>query len=240
MHSIRCKLYPNYLPATGGPFIARTDSEAALSIEQICAAIKNSGELKGSYPELVAHSKQFLDKIVHKLCDGFSVNLGYFTIHPNVGGTFYSKNEQYNREKHPINFRFRPSGMMSRLTEDISVVVDGLADCAGYIDKYRDVKNDTENSIFVPGGQFCIYGHKIKILGDSPDIGLFFVPVEDPSKAVRVEQIAENMPSKIIGVAPDTKFKMNRIEIRTRFTGSGNTLLKSTRVITSDFVIESV
>jgi hypothetical protein len=43
LHRIRAKLYPNYLHGIEGAFIARTDDEASLGIEQICAALKNRG-----------------------------------------------------------------------------------------------------------------------------------------------------------------------------------------------------
>jgi hypothetical protein len=54
-----------------------------------------------------------------------------------------------------------------------------------------------------------------------------------------VAHLAENTASKIIGVAsPSSGFNLNRIEIRTQFAGSGNTILKAPRIITGDFVLE--
>jgi hypothetical protein len=81
-------------------------------------------------------------------------------------------------------------------------------------------------------------GHKIKIAGDDPAVGLYFVPVNDPSKTMKATRIAENSPSKIIGVAPGTGSSPVRIEVRTQFSGSGGTLLKAVRVITSGFTLE--
>jgi hypothetical protein len=43
LHRIRAKLYPNYLHGVDGVYIARTDDEASLNIEQVCAALKNRG-----------------------------------------------------------------------------------------------------------------------------------------------------------------------------------------------------
>jgi hypothetical protein len=95
------------------------------------------------------------------------------------------------------------------------------------------------NSIFIPGDQFVIQGHKIKVAGEDTGVGVYFVPVEDPSKAVKVAHLAENSPSKIIGaVPPSTGFNQNKIEIRTQYTGSGGTFLKTPRVITSAFILE--
>jgi hypothetical protein len=62
LHRIRVKLYPNYLPNTEGAYIARTDNEASLSIEEVCAALKNRGGFTGNYNDLVEHVKQFFDE----------------------------------------------------------------------------------------------------------------------------------------------------------------------------------
>jgi len=73
---------------------------------------------------------------------------------------------------------------------------------------------------------------------DDPNVGLYFVPVDDPSRAVKVTRIAENTPTKIVGIAPQTEHLQNRIEIRTQFLGSTSVFLKTPRVITSNFIIE--
>jgi len=53
MHRIKVKLYPNYLPKGEGTFLARTDSEATLFIEQVCAAMRARGGYKGDFDDLV-------------------------------------------------------------------------------------------------------------------------------------------------------------------------------------------
>jgi hypothetical protein len=65
--------------------------------------------------------------------------------------------------------------------------------------KAQDV---SENTFFAPGGVFSLCGSKIKAAGDDPGCGVFFVPAEDPPKAVKVNRLVENTPSKIIGKAP--------------------------------------
>jgi hypothetical protein len=33
--------------------------------------------------------------------------MGYYSIHPNVGGTFNTVNDIHDHKKHPVTFRFR-------------------------------------------------------------------------------------------------------------------------------------
>ena len=238
LHRIRVKLYPNYLPNVEGTYIARTDSEASLSIEQVCAALKNRGGFGGDYEDLVEGVKQFFDEAAYQLCDGFAVNTGYYTIHPNVGGTFNGVNEAHDHKKHPLSFRFRTLSKLRRLVEHIAIDIEGVADTAGWIDEFIDTDEDSVNTLYVPGDQFIIHGHKIKVAGDDPGVGVYFVPGDDPAQAVKVSRIAENTPTKIIGIAPTVEHMHNRIEIRSQFNGSTSSFLKTPRVITSVFVLE--
>jgi len=238
LHRINVKLYPNYLPNVEGAYIARTDSEASLNIEQVCAALKNRGGYGGDYEDLVEGVKQFFDEAAYQLCDGYTVNTGYYSIHPNVGGTFNSVNDIHDHKKHPVTFRFRANLKLRKLIEHIGVDIEGLADTAGWIDEFLDTDENSVNTLYAPGNQFILHGHKIKIAGDDPGLGVFFVPVDSPANAKKVTRIAENSASKIIGIAPQTEWLKNRIEVRTQYSGSGSTFLKNLRVITSGFTLE--
>jgi len=238
MHKMRAKLYPNYLLGGEGTYIARTTNESSVTVEDICAAMKNRGGYDGSYEDAVQTIRHFFKETEYQLADGFSVNTGLFTIHPNIGGTFTSDKETHDHQKHPITFRFQSLKPLRDLRQSIEVIIEGIADTNGYIAEFTDLDEQSTNGIFSQGSQFVISGHKIKITGGDPNVGLYFVPVDDPAQAVKVTRIAENTASKIIGIAPQTGFMRNRIEIRTQFSGSGSTTLKAPRVITSSFIIE--
>ena len=238
MHRVRVKLYPSYLPGYENNYFARTDSEASLSVEQVCAALRDRGGFSGNYNDLVDYVKKYLDEAAYQLCDGYTINNRYYSIYPSVGGVFQSANETPDPKNHPFSFRFRPLTPLRKLAGSISIVVEGLAGASGYIDEYVDKDGGFSNSIFVPGNGFVINGGKIKVAGQEAGIGVFFVPVDNPGKAVKVTRVFENTPSKIIGIAPETGHTYNRIEIRTQFEGSSTRFLKNLRIIKSPFILE--
>jgi hypothetical protein len=241
MHKIRAKLYPNYLPGSEGTFIARTANEAAVTIEDICASMKKRAGYAGAFEECVQTVKHFFLEMEYQLGDGFSVNTGFFTIHPNIGGVFQSDKENSNdTEKHPVTFRFQALKPMLKLRDSIEVIIEGYADTQGWISEFVDLEENFINTQFLPQNMFAISGHKIKIAGDDPSVGVYFVPAEDPSKAVKVARLGENTASHISGIAPNTGYIYNKIEIRTQFSGAVNTPLKTVRVITSSFTLEQV
>ncbi|MDR3115693.1 MAG: hypothetical protein LBU25_09265 [Treponema sp.] len=91
-----------------GAYVARRDNEASRSVEAVCAALKHRGGFAGNYEDLVEQVKPYFDEAAYRLCDGFTVNTGYFSIHPNAGGTFDKTAEGHDHRKHPVSFRFRP------------------------------------------------------------------------------------------------------------------------------------
>jgi hypothetical protein len=239
LHRIRIKLYPNYLPDAEGAYSARTVNERTLGTSEICAALKNRGGFTGNYEDLIYNIRQYNDEMAYQLCDGYAVSNDYYTIQPNIGGLFNSANEARNRKKHPVNFRFGAMAKLRNLAKYIVVEVEGIADTSGYIDTFTDNEEGSVNSIFVSGNMFALHGSKIKIAGEDPENGVYFVPEDDPSKAVKVDRIGENGPGKITGIAPDTGHVYNRIEVRTQYNGSSSSFLKKPRVVTTAFVIEA-
>ncbi|MDR1218959.1 MAG: DUF4469 domain-containing protein [Treponema sp.] len=238
LHRIKVKLYPNYLPHVEGAYIARTDNEASLAIEDVCAALKNRGGFTGNYDDLVEHVKQFFDETAYQLCDGFAVNTGYFSVHPNVGGTFDKTTAGHDAGRHPVTFRFRTRARLRALAEHIVVEIEGLADIAGYIDECVDTDTGAINETLTPGGMFSISGHKIKVAGDSPDIGIYFVSAEDAGQRVKVSgHLAENIGSKLIGIVPALSAGAWKVEIVTQYTGATNSFLKSPRTIESSIIL---
>jgi len=237
MHKMRAKLYPNYLPGAAGTYIARTTNEASVTIEDICASMKNRAGHAGTYEEHVQTVKRFFLEMEYQLGDGFSVNTGFFTIRPNIGGVFQSDRESFDTAKHPITFRFQALKRMLKLREDIEVIIEGYAESQGWISEFIDLEENVVNTMFIPGNMFAVSGHKIKVAGADPSCGVYFVPVEDPSKAVKVARIGENSASHVSGIAPNTGYIYNKVEIRTQFASSG-TNLKAPRILTSSFTLE--
>jgi hypothetical protein len=232
LHRIRAKLYPNYLHGVPGAFIARTDDEASLSIEEVCAALKNRGGFTGNYDDLIGYVRQFFDEAVYQLGDGFSVNLKYFSIHPRIGGTWENALEQFDPAKHRIGFGFRVLKPLRDLTEHVEVLIEGIADTGGFIAELTDVITESVNESLTPGGMFSMIGHKLKVAGTDPSCGVYFLAAANPSQRVPVSgHLAENAPGKIIGIIPALAAGQWKVEVVTQYSGATNNPLKNPRTI---------
>ena len=240
LHTIPVRLYPSYLPTAEGKYLARIENDPFLSINEIGASMKNRGGFTGSYEDAIEHVRLFLWECMYKLADGFGVNLGYFSLVPHVGGTFSSPNESQNDERHPVTIKYRRNAKMKEFTDEIAVVVKGLANCTGWLDEFTDIDENETNSIFVPGNMCLLKGNEITAEGPDPSCGVFFADSDNPSNEVRMTRIAKNSRSEIIGICPNTTWQHSKIVIRTQFMGYKTKFLKTVRVIESSFIIEKV
>jgi hypothetical protein len=237
-HRIQAWLYPNHLKNVEGTYIARTNNNRTLNDADICTIMKTRIEIPIRYEDLLNCIRQYNEERAYQICDGFAVTNDYYVVYPNIGGSFDSVRETHNHEKNKVTFRISPRAKLRNLAKHITVDILGIADTNGYIDTFTDYEEDAVNSLYVPGDQFAIHGSKIRATGDDPGIGVYLVPVDNPSGAVKITRIAQNNPSMITGIIPSTGHQFNRIEIRTQYSGSSNVLLKVPRIITSTFTLE--
>ena len=96
LHRIRVKLYPNHLKV-GKRYVARTANEKSLSVEEVCASLKNRGGFSGDYEKLLDHVRRYHDEAAFLLCNGFAINSGFYTVYLNVGGTLDSPKENIHK-----------------------------------------------------------------------------------------------------------------------------------------------
>jgi hypothetical protein len=86
LHKIHVKLYPNYLQSVDGKYTAKTDSEATLGVKEVCGTAITRGKVDGiTHDKYTGYAKQYLSEVAYQLCDGYAVDLDFFSIHPGVG-----------------------------------------------------------------------------------------------------------------------------------------------------------
>jgi hypothetical protein len=236
LHKIRVKLYLNNLKDVEGTYVARTEHETVLSIHDLAASLKNRAGFTGNVTDLIDYFEQLIAEIIYQLCDGYAVNIGILTIYPRVGGTWEHVNEVNDRKKHPITFNVRVSAKLNRMAEAITLECDGIADNPAHIDEVTDILSGTVNETLTPGGVIVISGHRIRIEGTKPEVGLQIVGTTKDAQAYSVAiapPYVENKASKVIAVLPASiPDGTYRLQINTQYAGSGS-LLKDIRVIIS-------
>lgn len=229
LHTIKAYLYDNVLTKDNpNDLIARTSSERSLNVKQICGAAVSRGGAEVSAAAMEHAVQLFLKEMAYQLCDGYSVNTGYFTASTTIRGTFGSTTEQYDPKKHSILFQFSQGERLRAEIPNISVSILGVADASAAILQVTDVKTGSVNDLLTPGRNLRIAGTKIKVAGDDPAVGVFFVETASQTRTpVDPADVVVNNPSELIVVIPTLPAGTYALEVVTRFADSS--LLKKNR-----------
>jgi len=233
LHRIKAYLYDNLLTRDNpNDFIARTISERSLSVKQICEAAVNRGGADVTAASMEHATELFLKEMAYQLCDGYSVNTGYFTAGTQIRGVFDSPTETFNSQKHNILFQFNQGEKLRAEIQNIEINILGVADASSAVLQVKDVKSGTVNDLLTPGRNLRIRGNKFKIMGDSPANGIFFVNTATEERtAVDATDIVMNNPSELIVVIPNLIAGTYRLEVVTQFS-NGSVTLKEPRTAT--------
>jgi hypothetical protein len=229
LHKIKVWLYDNRLtPDNPNDYIARVESERSLSVSDICETAVTRGGADISAATMEHGVNLFFKEMGYQLCDGYSVNTGWFVANVQIRGTFDSPAETFNPEKHGLLFEFHQGARLRKELEQVSVEVLGVADTGSEIAQVTDVKTGSINDLLTPGRNLKITGAKLKIAGENIDNGVWFV---DPASGARTKvdatDVVVNNPSELIVVIPDLSAGAYQLEVTTQYAVSS--LLKEPR-----------
>jgi hypothetical protein len=240
-HRVRVKLYPSHLEDLKGTFYARTANEKTLDYKEVCKMAKERGGYTGNLDDLEEDVAAFLRESAHQMCDGFAINFGgLFAASPRISGVLLNAHQPLDPEKNKIVIHFRPLHGLSKVTDRIEVVSEGLADTSGYITEITDVATGLVNDVVTKGGIFTLAGDKIRVTGDPAKTGVVFFLPGSPNVSIKAAgNLAVNDPSKIVGTVPELLAGKDWfIEVRTYFSGHGASPLKEMRTIRSTFTVK--
>ncbi|MDP9958040.1 hypothetical protein J2X97_003714 [Epilithonimonas hungarica] len=238
LHKIKAYLYDNLLTKDNpNDFIARTISERSLSVKQICEAAVNRGGADVTAAAMEHATELFLKEMAYQLCDGYSINTGYFTAGTQIRGVFDSPTETFNSQKHSILFQFNQGEKLRAEIPNIEINILGVADATSAILQVKDVKTGTINDLLTPGHAIKISGSKIKVAGEDKANGIYFVNTDtDDRTQVGLSDVVNNNPSELIIIAPTLSAGTYRLEVVTQFT-SNSILLKEPRTAAFDKIL---
>ncbi|MPT31965.1 MAG: hypothetical protein E2600_09945 [Chryseobacterium sp.] len=161
LHKIKAYLYDNTLTKDNpNDLIARTVSERSLSVQDICQAAVQRGGSDVSASAMTHAVELFLSEMAYQLCDGYSVNTGYFTASTTVRGVFDSPSETFNKDKHSVLFQFNQGEKLRAEVPNIQVDILGVAGASAAILQVTDMPRGSVNYMLTPSRHLKVSGSK--------------------------------------------------------------------------------
>jgi hypothetical protein len=237
LHRIKANLYENVLTKEDpNDYIARVSSERTLNVKQICEAAVSRGSADIPAPAMHHAVELWLKEMGYQLCDGFSVNTGYFIARTQIHGIFNSPREQFNPDKHSVLFSFFQGPELRKELSSVKIEIQGLADTNLSILQVIDIKTGSVDDLLTPSRNLRIVGDKIKIAGDSETAGIRFINQATGERTeVDASDIVNNNPSELLIITPPLEAGTYKLEITTQF--SAGHLLKEPRTVVFDKIL---
>ena len=233
-HKMKAWLYDNPLTPDPYDFFIRIKSEKALTVDDVSQSAAKRGGSNVTPQVMTNIVTLWLQEFAYRACDGFAINTGWFTVQPTVKGAANSPNEKFNPEKHSIAFDFKQGALMRKELKGVEVEILGVASAGLSITEVTDVRTGSVNDLITPGRNLKITGTRLKIIGDHPENGVFFINVDTHVRTkVDERDFTINNPSELAALIPDLPEGAYQLEVCTQFSsGNNNQLLKEPRKTT--------
>jgi hypothetical protein len=237
---IKALLYPNLLKNNSGTFKAQVITSKAQGIKDICIA-HCSKPGSGINPDAMEyHVRLFLEEMTDLLDEGFAINTGYFVAVPTIKGSFNNKNDKFDAERHSVTYKFSQGALLRERVAKIQAEILHV-NYRGYgIQQVKDTRSNTSNDLLTPGGALKIKGQKIKLTGEHPDVGIYFISETTGQRArVAPVNVITNQNSNLLILIPDLQPDSYRLELITQYAGKG-TPLNEPRSATLESILRAV
>jgi len=117
------------------------------------------------------------------------------------------------------------------------VEISGPGDSNIMIDQVINVKTGSVNDLLTPGKSLRIYGFKIKVAGDHPDNGVYFInQTSNERTKVPNDEFITNNPSEVVVEIPELPAGTYKLQITSQFSSSA-VLLNDPRSFILDRVL---
>jgi hypothetical protein len=220
LHTIKVYLYESQLAGEVERYYGRVAHERTLSLREVCINARERGGSKNS-PEMLEYMfKEVWDEIAFCLCDGFAVNIGFGLLRLTIHGEFNSVDEQFDPEKHRLEFNFTPLAPLYKYAPDAVVNVLGKKKERAYISTVTDLNTKSTTEIS-SGGLVQVEGKDIKVVPeDDEETGVFFIASDGTVYPARNKPLW-NYPQKLLLSAPDVPAGVYTIQVVTKYSGGG-------------------
>ena len=189
--------------------------------------------------DIVAVLNNFEETICEITEEGGMANTPLFNTSFSMSGVFDGPMDAYDGNRHKLNVNISKGVKMREIEKKTRFEKTNAVAPLPLIQEVKDSLSGTVNEKLTPNGVVELRGSSIKIDGDKPECGLWFVFEDGTEKKAAV--MIENKPARVIAMIPSLVVGEYQVKIVTQHTGSG-TLLKTpkTTVFTKTLVVSQM
>ena len=229
LHVVEIYLYENFLTPDPSDYVGRVETERSLGLRSVCESAVLRGGADINAPAMYHATELALKEMAYLLCDGFSVNFGYFSITLKIKGVFTSATDTFDPKRHTLMFQITPGELLRRELPNIQKKMMGVKRDAIYIAQVTDTATGLDDGTITPGDDILVQGTRIRIApddGSDPGVGIGFVAADGTIIPV-TRRLTQNDPSRVIARVPPLAPGSYTLMIVSKATTKGGALLKN-------------
>jgi len=222
--TIKAILYPNPMNNAKGKYLARTSKYNTYNIREICESLKNKSGLV-NVDAMEYHVKLFLEEMADLLEYGNKINTGYFSAQATVRGSFDSKADQYDSERHSVQIVFSTGHLIRQRAAKLKAEILRIIPNNYGIRTVTDAQTKLDTDKLVLNRLLVISGDKIKITGDDPTVGLYLIHAESGTELhFTASTLYQNGNGTLMLIVPELVSGTYQLKIVTQYGGKGSPL----------------
>ncbi|CAL2085478.1 conserved protein of unknown function [Tenacibaculum sp. 190524A02b] len=216
-------------------YTARVLVERTVNQEELIDKMLSKRNLV-SKTDIVAVLNSYHEEMIECIEDGDTLNLPFFNLSYSISGVFDDEGDGFNPEKHKLHVNINSGKLINEVKENIPLQKVAAPITNTFISGFKDYTSNTTNTSLSSNGLFEIMGTRLKVDGDDPNVGLYFV--KEDGTETKVQILVENRYRKLIGQVPILEAGTYRIRIKTQATSSNGVYLKDIREADASFTLE--
>jgi hypothetical protein len=203
-------------PMTSDPNDRRAVIQDEKSVDLSDLEVEMVAEGTGlTLPQTKAYNEKLFQLIEHHADNGDRINLPVVTIHATITGPFEGQEDVFRSPRNQVRIRVSSGPRLRKLEKNMKVEkVKGGGSPTPSPQEFTDAATGEKNRVATPGGIASLRGYYLKFDPTDPLQGLFYIPVDNPSAAIRVEQFTTIKPSELNFLVPPLPPDTYRLEVR--------------------------
>jgi hypothetical protein len=211
-------LHENPLTERKDDFAAQTHSKSSYTKEQFIDLMLQRGTLM-TKTDALAVFNNIEETAVYIISNGGTINMPLFNTGFSISGVFESATDSFDPNRHQLHVNISKGTILRNAESTVKLSKVNVPSPQPQVIEVKDSVTGKVDEVLTAGGAVEINGINIKIAGDKPECGLYFV--DEDGRETKAETIVLNKPAMIIALIPFLdRDRWYRLKIITQFSGS--------------------
>ena len=232
---LKYSLSENLLTECPDDYSAQTNATGSLDKEALVARMLSKGTLV-TRTDILAVLNNLEETVVQALLEGYTVTSPLFNTSFSISGVFDSPKDTFDGNRHKLNINVTKGTLLRNAEKNVKFEKTNAVAPLPQIHEVKDVLSSTVNERLTSKGVIEISGYNIKIDGEQPPCGVWFV--HENGTETPAEIYIENKPSKILAMIPQLATGNYQIKIVTQYSGSNLLKTPKTYIYPKMLVVE--